>query len=637
MAKYTSEDVRKLAEWLKAARDRDCPAHFLTGAGCSISAGIPGAADLIKRIHKDYPTHCADLKPHERSSYGACMAILPKKARRHLIKPYLDDAKINWGTIALAQLISSNFVSRVLTVNFDLVLENACGLLGLQPAVYDFGVAPANDLTMLVSPAIIHLHGQSYGLALLNTEEETRKHREKLQPIIRDTLLNAPLVVVGYSGSADGIFQTLLDEFESQDRLYWASYQTEPQAHIAPFLAKEHFHFIGGTDFDRFMIELAQSLGCWPPDLFLDPLAHMLEELSPVVSYPIVDSESAIDIVSNLRTKLKSWQKRLDEEEDLVSKLQTLYMKGQFEQAAQTFESVRDGHSASKEENDIAGWSFLGWANLLSREAEKNGGDEARKITNLAAEKYRRALELQPGKFEILYNWGTLLLQSVQRSPENDVSTLLIEAAEKLQEASRIKPSDSEALCNWGSVLFERAKRSEGEAAIGLFEQAAEKYSAAHNIGPKDHGLLYNWGFLLSELAERVTGAEVALQVTAAIDKYREALAVKPGDQETLFYLTRMLFKGAKCAQSEHSKLLNAEAREKMRALKVGAMGPYNLACLAALDVNEELCRKYLQMAEAGGTLPLSGYLAADADLAAIRNTQWFQQMLERKLASEKS
>jgi tetratricopeptide (TPR) repeat protein len=204
-------------------------------------------------------------------------------------------------------------------------------------------------------------------------------------------------------------------------------------------------------------------------------------------------------------------------------------------------------------------------------------------------------------------------------------------------EASKIKPSDCEALCNWGSVLFERAKRSAGEAAIGLFEQAAEKYLAAHSIRPNDHELLYNWAFLLSELSERVTGDEVALQVMAAIAKYREALAVKPGDQETLFYLTRMLLKGAKRAQGEYSKQLNAEAREKMRALKVGAMGPYNLACLAALDVNEELCRKYLQMAEAAGTLPDSGYLAADADLDPIRNTQWFQQLLERKPASEKT
>lgn len=218
MAKYTSEDIQKIAERLRGARDRDWPAHFLIGAGCSISAGIPGAVDLVKRIHKDYPAHCAELSSSNRNSYGACMALLSLNERRDLIKPYLENAKINWGTIALAQLLAENFVSRVLTANFDLVLENACGLLGLQPAVYDFGVAPANDPAMIVSPAIIHMHGQSYGLVLLNTDEETRRHREKLRPILTDTLRNAPLIVVGYSGSADGIYQTILDEFEGRER-----------------------------------------------------------------------------------------------------------------------------------------------------------------------------------------------------------------------------------------------------------------------------------------------------------------------------------------------------------------------------------------------------------------------------------
>src|SRR6185369_2275282 len=186
---------------------------------------------------------------------------------------------VNWGTIALAQLIVEGFVERVLTVNFDLVLENACGLLGSQPAVYDFGVAPANDPAMIVSPAIIHLHGQSYGLVLLNTDEETQKHRQKLQPVLVDSLRSAPLVVIGYSGSADGISQTLLDEFGGLEPLYWIGYSEELAAHLRGFFKKEHFHFLGGADFDRFMIELASSLGCWPPRLFTDPVGHLLQEL----------------------------------------------------------------------------------------------------------------------------------------------------------------------------------------------------------------------------------------------------------------------------------------------------------------------------------------------------------------------
>src|SRR5262249_20628363 len=156
----SQDDITEIAERLVQAKARNCPAHFLTGAGCSISAGIPSAKALIDEIHEKYRVRCAKLDAKHPNPYGACMALLSVNERRDLIRPYLTKAEINWGAIALAQLIADGFVERVLTLNFDLVLENACGLLGLQPAVYDFGVAPANDPAMVVSPAIVHLHGQ---------------------------------------------------------------------------------------------------------------------------------------------------------------------------------------------------------------------------------------------------------------------------------------------------------------------------------------------------------------------------------------------------------------------------------------------------------------------------------------------
>ena len=173
------------------------------------------------------------------------MELLSINERRDLIKPLLDKAKVNWGHIALAQMIGSGFVGRVLSVNFDLVPEHACGLLGLQPAVYDFGIAPASDAALIVSPAICHLHGQSYGLILLNTEQETQQHREKLRPVLIDSLRTAPLVVIGYSGSADGVFQILIDDFADQKSLYWVGHSLKPSAHIRPLFEKKLARFLG--------------------------------------------------------------------------------------------------------------------------------------------------------------------------------------------------------------------------------------------------------------------------------------------------------------------------------------------------------------------------------------------------------
>ena len=477
MARYTAVQIQKIAETLKIARNQSRPAHFLIGAGCSISAGIPSAAKLIEQIHSEYPTRCAGLKDEDRHSYGICMELLSRNERHDLIKAHMNKAKINWGTIALAQLIAKNFVGRVLTANFDLVLENACGLLGFQPAGYDFGVAPARDPEMIVSPSIVHLHGQSYGLVRLNTDEETQKHREKLKPILRHTLRKAPLVVVGYSGSADGIFKTLLEEFNSDDWLYWASYDEEPKTHLRPFLEKKQFDFIGGADFDRVMIELARALGCWPPNLFTDPLGYLLNQLSPVVAYPVMDSESAIDLLRDLRGKLESWQKKLDEEVKGVVSLPELFMKGQFGQAADQFLSRAD--NTSSEDREIAAWSSIMQGNALLKQAKGASAGTATGLFVAAGEKYQAALTIKPDRREALYNWGILLFEQAKRAGGEEAARLFAAGGEKYQAALAIKPNYHEALYNWGVLLFEQAKRASGEEAARLFAVEGEKYHAA--------------------------------------------------------------------------------------------------------------------------------------------------------------
>jgi hypothetical protein len=60
MASYTSEDIKRIANRLRVVRAHarqtgDRAAHFLIGAGCSITAGIPSAMDLVKEIQQTYP------------------------------------------------------------------------------------------------------------------------------------------------------------------------------------------------------------------------------------------------------------------------------------------------------------------------------------------------------------------------------------------------------------------------------------------------------------------------------------------------------------------------------------------------------------------------------------------------------
>lgn len=149
---------------------------FVIGAGASKSAGIPMAAELVKTINEDY-AHCLGLLTEtDRQDYGKAMGALSPGNRKSLIQPLLDKSKINWGHIALASVVKGAQVRRVLSFNFDFLLERAAALLGEHLPVYDFAVSPARDVHGLADKAIFHLHGQSYGLRLLNSAEETESH-----------------------------------------------------------------------------------------------------------------------------------------------------------------------------------------------------------------------------------------------------------------------------------------------------------------------------------------------------------------------------------------------------------------------------------------------------------------------------
>ncbi len=214
------------------------------------------------------------LTPDEKGNYGICMQKLSPSEREDLIRPHLADAKLNWGHIALAQLIAKGYVNRVLSFNFDLLLEKAASLLGLQIPVYDFATAPQSDIDRMADPAIVHLHGQSYGFTMLNSDEETRKHRDSLRPLYNKDPAPAALFVIGYSGKADTSLKTLEEE-AGRERLVWMGYSDTPIP-LCKLLARPYAEYFGNADFDRTMIALAQELDCWEPQVVRNPLRHLM-------------------------------------------------------------------------------------------------------------------------------------------------------------------------------------------------------------------------------------------------------------------------------------------------------------------------------------------------------------------------
>src|SRR5262249_16691933 len=109
MPRYTPQDIAEVADALRNARGQGRPAHILFGAGCSKSAGIPLAREIVAEIHERYPNYCKALSETDKRSYGACMKRLAPNERRSLLSPYLKNARINWAHIVIAHLMQQGF------------------------------------------------------------------------------------------------------------------------------------------------------------------------------------------------------------------------------------------------------------------------------------------------------------------------------------------------------------------------------------------------------------------------------------------------------------------------------------------------------------------------------------------------
>lgn len=190
--------IEDLVETLRNGVDRGKQCTLLIGAGCSVQAGIPTAAGFVELIEKRYPSAFARAT---EKTYPHCMAELPPSARRDLIAEFVDPAKINWAHLAIAQLMKAGYVDRVLTVNFDPLVVQACALVGEFPAVYDFAASQLFKPAEIPDKAVFHLHGQRSGFRLLHTKQEVKSYSESLSPVFEDAGRGRTWLVAGYSGT----------------------------------------------------------------------------------------------------------------------------------------------------------------------------------------------------------------------------------------------------------------------------------------------------------------------------------------------------------------------------------------------------------------------------------------------------
>jgi hypothetical protein len=296
--------VDQIAQVLKRNLDKKSPTRtaLLVGAGCSYQAGIPLARGFVEEIQKRYQ---AEYDRATEKTYPVCMGELSASDRHDLICEYIDQAKINWAHISIAQLMRAGYVDRVLTTNFDPLVTRACALLNFYPAVYDMAVVRKGFLADFVrDQAVFHLHGQRDGFVQLHRKEEVDALAEAIEPLFDDTARNRCWIVIGYSGVNDPVFRALADRPEFPNRLFWIGFRSEqPSDEVKKALldAGKDAHWLSGYDPDTFLVQLAGRLGCFPPGFFAKPFTHLLECFGSLAGFRLPGQDQDLDWAARAR------------------------------------------------------------------------------------------------------------------------------------------------------------------------------------------------------------------------------------------------------------------------------------------------------------------------------------------------
>jgi len=607
MAKFTKNDIKLLAKQMRASCKDEKPFTLLTGAGCSVSAGIPLAGTLVKEILKTYGDECRrQLDDEQLRDYGACMSCVPINARRKLFSDHLKKAKINWAHIAIACLMNAGYVGRVITFNFDSILARACSLLGMYPPTYDFAAAATVDTDYIAPQAIIHLHGQGTGKHLLNSDKETHNHAENIRPLIRATFTESSLLVIGYSGSSDAVFPVLTQEYSGRENLWWAGYESNPNLNIEGLIRTYSgvAYYLAECDADEFLIELANELDCFPPTLFSDPYGHLLSELDPVAEFPLTKSGSS-DILTSLKKELTESRQRFNTNQ----KIPELMMKGEWDKVIELSDPKNPEHKK------YLAWALTMLANALA-DFGKSNKDEYQ--FQKSFEKYQEAVSINRNESDIFNNWGISLYELAKIKSDEK---LFQQCIEKYEQAINLKQDNHWAINNLGLALSALATIKSDDS---LFQKCFEQFRKTIAIQPNYYEAFTNWGNALSSLA-KIKSDETLFQ--QAFEKYNQAFALKPDSLGVLNNWGTSLLHAFSVTLNKTYLEKAQEVIEQRRKLKPNEL--YNLACLHSLLNQKEKCKENLLHCKTAKTLPDKNHLTNDQDMENVRDEPWFKELID--------
>jgi hypothetical protein len=352
-------DIAEKIRFARAAGDTLGKVVFLIGAGCSMTAGIPGAADIARRMVREvgYRFDCCAADADHVAAYEGltrkraiepCLKGKPSDAptdetidwykiydemfRRHYTAP--DDVRdlfgtlvkeadraTNWAHLCLGELVARGYISTVLTTNFDQLVLSGMVRAGVLPVVCD-GIESLNRIAGAPRhPQLVELHGSRHTYLLRNAPEDVQAVRDdpEASAAIQKLLQHATtFVAIGYGGREHGVMDLLIQAAKvyRDKNLFWVNHSSDPSAitdKVREFLASSrNARLLTGEDADRFFLKLCGELGVGSPRAISQPLEALEHLIRDVLRSTALDPDirAEIDAARARFDRLKAFDSR---------------------------------------------------------------------------------------------------------------------------------------------------------------------------------------------------------------------------------------------------------------------------------------------------------------------------------------
>jgi NAD-dependent SIR2 family protein deacetylase len=328
-----------LAQKVATPKPGDCPYTIFLGAGASVTAAIPSAQGMVREWQKllyrsivgsgrkgadaDFDKWVASeysewknqhSKDNPQSDYSFLFGRFYQqpKERQLYLEQLMEGKKPTFGYLYLAGLIAQGRFSRIVTTNFDDLLNDALvKYYGMKPIVCAFDSAVAGIRVASLRPKIIKLHGDFLYDNIRNMKHELKSLDSNMEEKLYELCKDCGLIVVGYSGGDESVMAPLRDMLRKAEYLnmglHWCIYrQKDGTVQLPPKLAdlknyhgdRVHIYVIDG--FDRLMEEMFIECGSHLPKSLTDPHRNSL----PKEFYESVRSGTSQELTSSMRAHL---------------------------------------------------------------------------------------------------------------------------------------------------------------------------------------------------------------------------------------------------------------------------------------------------------------------------------------------